>query len=140
MTYDESIASIKRMPDEEVLARTLWAEARGESYDGKVAVAHVILNRVKHPSWGDTIKEVVLQRKQFSCFNSNDKNLPKLISANDEQYYICLDIAEKVIRGEIKDPTHGSCYYINPKLCNPSWTKKLKKQTSIGNHTFYKDV
>ena len=71
-----------------IMAKTIWGEARGESYSGQVAVAWVIRNRAERGGWwGNTIREVCLKDQQFSCWNHNDCNRAQIdsLSPNDPQ-------------------------------------------------------
>lgn len=125
----------------DILARTIWAEARGERRLGMVAVASVIINRAKHPRWwGHSIKEVCLKPWQFSCWNSNDPNRKKLLSVDtdDEKFAEALDIAVDAVRGNLVDPTGGADSYVNLKLAKPSWATDDKLTLRIGNHSFYR--
>ncbi|MDY6408142.1 MAG: cell wall hydrolase [Pseudomonadota bacterium] len=76
----------------EILAKTLYGEARGEGISGLEAVANVILNRVKHPCWwGKSIQEVCLKPMQFSCWNTDDPNRKKLMEdlSADPVFNVC---------------------------------------------------
>jgi len=70
--------------DREILARTLWGEARGEGIDGMRAVAHVILNRVADARWPGTVAEVCLQPSQFSAWLERDANRRKMLAVDDD--------------------------------------------------------
>jgi hypothetical protein len=83
-----------------VMARTLWGEARGENEVGMSAVASVIMNRVsKGGWWGDSIDKVCLKKFQFSCWNQNDPNASKLLSLNgvDPIFPTCLKIEKNAL-------------------------------------------
>ena len=68
-----------RFDDLPVMARTVFGEARGEPHEGRLAVAHVILNRARSGGWWDAgVSEVCLKRWQFSCWNPGDPNRPRL--------------------------------------------------------------
>lgn len=113
----------------EILASIINAEARGESYQGKVAVGAVIINRVYHPSFPNTIKEVVYQSGQFKPVDNGMINL----SPNSDSYKAAYDAAEGI------DPSNGSLYFYNPvKSTNPQFFAKRKKMAEIGNHVFLK--
>ncbi len=112
--------------DYELLARTISAEARGESYIGQVAVGAVILNRVEHPSFPDTLSGVVYQKGAFSCLN-------------DGQFYEPIaDTAYKAATDALNgyDPSGGAIYYYNPDKSTNKWITKRKVITVIGNHRF----
>lgn len=112
--------------DYQLLARIISAEARGESYLGQVAVGAVVLNRIEHPSFPDTLSEVVYQKGAFSCLN-------------DGQFYEEIsDSAYNAARDALGglDPTGGAIYYYNPKKATSKWIFSRPVITVIGNHTF----
>ena len=112
--------------DFELLARIISAEARGESYLGQVAVGAVILNRIEHPSFPDTLSGVIYQKGAFSCVsNGSINNTP-----NNQSIRAALD----ALNGW--DPTGGCLYYYNPKLTDDEWIRTRTVQTVIGNHYF----
>jgi len=112
--------------DEELLARIIYAEARGESFEGKVAVGAVVLNRLQHPDFPKCIKDVVYQRGQFTAVEDKQIDLTP-----DESAYRA---AEAALEGQ--DPSKGAIYYYNPKIATDSWIKKRNIVCSIGNHRF----
>lgn len=132
--------------DIDILARTIYGEARGETDLGKMAVASVILNRYKAKKWfsGSTIAETCQfcvkgsKFHQFSCWNESDPNFKKLISVTNEdaQFSKCLEIAKKYISGELKDVVCGACHYHTVNVL-PKWAKNKKADFLIGNHLFY---
>ncbi len=136
--------SVNKDENIDVLARTLWGEARGESKQGKEAVASVIINRSKLPKrYGGTIKEVCKQRKQFSCWNSGDPNLPKLlkVTVSDPIFAECLEIAKTAVDGKLVDSTNGAKhYYAYKAIPIPSWAIGKTPSATIGNHRFYNDI
>ena len=120
--------------DEVILARMLFGEARNCTELEKVAVAYTTLNRIDDgKKWnGETLREVILCPKQYSCFNENNPNRKELM--NPEKYdkssfEDCLRIARGVLEGKYQDPTNGATHYFNPKLANPSWarSRSMKK-------------
>ncbi len=115
--------------DINILAKAVHAEARGETYRGKVAVGAVIINRVYHPSFPNTIKEVVYQSGQFTSVENGQINL----SPNSDSYKAAYEAAEG------NDPSRGSLYFYNPdKSKNPDFFAKREKVIRIGNHVFLK--
>ena len=131
--------------DVDILARTLWGETRGESDLGKTAVAWVIRNRTSRApaySWPSTLHQVCKQPSQFSCWNENDPNRPKLLSVTESnsQFRVCLDIARKVIQGKLPDPTNGADHYFANYIEIPDWAKGLDPIAEIGVHLFYRLV
>ncbi len=109
-----------------LLARLISAEARGESYLGQVAVGAVVLNRVEHPSFPDTISGVIYERGAFSCLY--DGQFDKPVS---EQAYAA---ARDALNG--MDPSGGAIYYFNPKTATNKWIWSRPAITTIGNHIF----
>lgn len=112
----------------ELLARLINGEARGESYLGQVAVGAVIMNRVKSPSFPNTIAGVIYQKDQFSSVK--DGNFDSAI-AEDSTVYMA---AQEAING--MDPTNGSLYFYNPKKTKSKFLFSLKTVATIGNHVF----
>lgn len=110
----------------ELLARVISAEARGEPYSGQVAVGAVILNRVEHPSFPDTIAGVVYQPGAFTCMTDGQINQP--ISPS------CRRAAQDAMNGV--DPTGGAIYYYNPAKTTNSWMLSRPVIKQIGNHLF----
>ena len=112
--------------DYELLARIISAEARGESYLGQVAVGAVVLNRVEHPSFPDTLSGVVYQNGAFSCLY-------------DGQFYEPIaDSAYKAARDALNglDPSGGAIYYYNPTVATSKWIFSRPVITTIGRHIF----
>lgn len=112
--------------DLELLAKIIYAEARGESFQGQVAVGAVVLNRVKDPDFPKTIKGVVYEPGQFTAIEDKQIELKP-----DSKAY---QAAEAAIEGE--DPTNGAVFYYNPKISNDKWIKSRSIVCSIGNHRF----
>lgn len=126
----------------DTLARTIWAEARGEGKAGMEAVAAVILNRVAKPCWwGRTIVTVCLKPWQFSCWNQDDPNRAKLLSVGKEDaaFRIALEIAERAVDGQLPDSTGGATHYHTASV-SPSWARGQVPIKTIGNHLFYKGI
>ncbi len=112
--------------DVTLLAKLIAAEARGESYTGQVAVGAVVLNRVSHPSFPDSIAGVIYQRGAFSCVNdSNWKVAPNATS---------IKAARDCINGW--DPSGGAIYYYNPQKTSNSFMHSRPIITVIGSHRF----
>ncbi|MBQ8029755.1 MAG: spore cortex-lytic enzyme [Clostridia bacterium] len=111
-----------------LLSKLIAAEARGESYTGQVAVGAVVLNRVSHSSFPDTIAGVIYQRGAFSCVNDSNWS----VAGNETS----LKAARDCINGW--DPSGGAIYYYNPAKTSNSfmWSRPVIKV--IGNHKFCK--
>ena len=116
--------------DLQLLARCVNGEARGEPYAGQVAVAAVILNRVKHPSFPNTISGVIYQKGAFTATVDGQINVP--ISEGSTVYKACRD----AMNGW--DPTGGAVYYYNPKKTTNQWIYSREVVKVIGNHRFAK--
>lgn len=114
----------------QLLARCVNGEARGEPYVGQVAVAAVVLNRVKHPSFPNTIAGVIYQKGAFTATVDGQINVP--ISQDSTVYQACRD----AMNGW--DPTGGAVYYYNPKKTTSQWMFSREVVKVIGNHRFAK--
>ncbi len=112
--------------DEYLLARLISAEARGEPYTGQVAVGAVVLNRVKHPSFPNTISGVIYQSGAFTCMVDGQFNQP----IADSAYRAARDALNGV------DPSGGAIYYFNPATATSSWIWSRPLITVIGKHRF----
>ena len=110
----------------DLLARVISAEARGEPYSGQVAVGAVILNRVEHPSFPNTIAGVVYQPGAFTCMVDGQFNEPVAESA--------VRAARDALNGV--DPSGGAIYYFNPATATSSWIWSRPLILRIGNHRF----
>lgn len=109
-----------------LLAKLIAAEARGESYKGQVAVGAVVLNRVSHASFPDSISGVIYQKGAFDCVTDSNWNTEPG------------DTAKKAAREALNgwDPTGGAIYYYNPRTASNGWIRTRPVLTVIGNHTF----
>lgn len=129
----------------DIVARTLWGEARGEPFLGLIAVAHVIRNRAARPGWwGVDVETVCLKPQQFSCWNKGDPNYPYLAGFKAipaREYVRCREAAIAVLDGLEADPTRGATHYHAKAMRNaPRWTFGATLTTVIGGHRFFKDV
>ena len=111
-----------------LISRFVHAEARGEPYTGQVAVAAVILNRVKDSRFPNTTSGVVYQPGAFTCVSDGQINL----SPNETSR----KAAQDVINGW--DPTYGAVYYINPATATNKWIWSRPVTVTIGKHRFCK--
>ena len=112
--------------DLNLLARLVYAEARGEPYTGQVAVAAVVLNRVKSSSFPNTVSGVIYQAGAFSVVSDGQINL----SPNDTAKRAASD----ALNGW--DPTYGCLYYYNPSTATSTWIRQKTIKLTIGNHVF----
>ena len=119
-------ASAYSSSDAYLLAKLISAEARGESYTGQVAVGAVVLNRVAHPSFPDSVAGVIYQRGAFSCVTDSNWNVSPTATA------------QKAARDAMNgwDPSGGAVYYYNPRTAKSSWIRSRPVITVIGNHVF----
>ncbi len=112
----------------QLLARCVNGEARGESYEGQVAVAAVILNRVESPSFPNSIAGVIYQPGAFTAVSDGQINVP--IDTTSSVYRAC----EEAMNGT--DPTGGAIYYYNPEKTTNQWIYSRQVVTVIGKHRF----
>lgn len=112
--------------DLNLLARLVYAEARGEPYTGQVAVAAVVLNRVKSSSFPNTIAGVIYQSGAFDCVSDGQINLTPNSTAKSA--------AQDALNGW--DPSYGCLFYYNPKTATSKWMLSRSVKLSIGNHSF----
>ena len=110
----------------ELLARVISAEARGEPYSGQVAVGAVILNRVEHPSFPNTVAGVVYQPGAFTCMVDGQIDQPVADSA--------YRAARDALNGA--DPSGGAIYYFNPSTATSAWIWSRRLIKVIGSHRF----
>lgn len=109
-----------------LLAKCVYAEARGEPYVGQVAVAAVILNRVDSPEFPNTISGVIYQPWAFTAVHDGQINL----EPNDSAY----SAAKDALNGW--DPTYGCLYYYNPATATSEWIWSRTTVVTIGQHVF----
>ena len=114
--------------DVTLLAMVINGEARGESYEGQVAVGAVVLNRVRHSSFPSTIAGVVYQPGAFTAVD--DGQINKAIESS------CFNAARDALNGW--DPTGGAVYYYNPRTATNSWIRSRPIIKTIGKHVFCK--
>ena len=145
MTNDEIR---KQFTDSEVMFLTIVGEARGEPVEGQIAVANVIVNRSRKRQ--QTIKDICLAPKQFSCWNFGDPNRAKIDKLafrilqgeyNFPEYTQIQWVVEGIIGHKLKDNVKGRDHYMTTSLFNsdkrPSWAKMPKTDPiELGNHTF----
>ncbi|WP_298374408.1 cell wall hydrolase [Azospirillum sp.] len=128
------------LPPREIIARTLWGEARGEGIAGMAAVAGVIANRVRSPRWwGKTVSTVCLKPYQFSCWLKGDPNRDKLLTVTeaDRSYWLALEIADELEDGRLRDVTAGADHYHSTRV-QPEWSRGKTPVATIGVHRFYR--
>lgn len=112
--------------DLNLLARVVYGESRGEPYTGQVAVAAVVLNRVKSSSFPNSIAGVVYQAGAFDCVSDGQINLTPNQNA--------INAARDAMNGW--DPTYGCLFYYNPRTATSKWMLSRAVKLNIGNHAF----
>lgn len=112
--------------DIQLLAKIISAESRGEPYQGQVAVGAVIMNRIAHPSFPNTLSGVIYQEGAFSCLYDGGVNA----AVADSAY----QAAREAINGS--DPTGGAIYYYNPAKTTNKWIWSRQVVAVIGAHNF----
>ncbi len=131
---DEASSAISTSTSEDgsdmvnLLARIINGEARGEPYEGQVAVGAVIMNRVRSSEFPNTIAGVIYQKGQFTAVT--DGQFDKAIEKNSTVY----KAAREAINGS--DPTGGALYFYDPRYTKSKYLFSLKTITTIGNHRF----
>ena len=114
--------------DLNLLSRLVYGEARGEPYTGQVAVAAVVLNRVKHSSFPNTIAGVIYQSGAFDVVSDGQINLTPDATAKKA--------AQDALNGW--DPSNGAIYYFNPSTATNKWIWSRPMTVTIGKHRFCK--
>ena len=133
-------ASAKNYSEEQVIASTLYFEARGENMQGKKAVASIIYNRSQEKRWKKLgMKGVCLQKMQFSCFNNGFK-MPKPTKYADKKAWVeCQKIAKEMVNKTFK-PIHNANHYVTVKFYKKAkpthWCKKMTSTVVFDNHIF----
>ena len=109
-----------------LMAKAIYAEGRGESYTGQVAIGAVIVNRVKSPQFPNTVAGVIYQKGAFTAVDDGQINL----EPNETAY----NPARDAMNGW--DPTYGCLYYYNPAVATSAWIFERQTVTVIGKHVF----
>ena len=113
-----------------LMSQVVYAESKGEPFEGKVAVASVILNRAVDSSFPNSIREVIFQPYAFSCIIDGE------ISVEPSQE--CFDAVYEALSGN--DPTDSALFFYNPEIATCNWMKGVEKinSLSIGQHLFFR--
>ncbi len=127
-TSSSSSSSSSNSSNLNLLARVVYGEARGEPYSGQVAVAAVVLNRVKSSSFPNTISGVVYQAGAFDAVRDGQINLSPNSTA--------IKAAQDALNGW--DPSYGAIYYFNPSTATNKWIWSRPMTVTIGRHRFCK--
>ena len=126
ITDNSSTAAGSNSSQVALLARLISAEARGEPYVGQVAVGAVVLNRMEHPSFPNTMSGVIYQKGAFTCIDDGQFNEPVADSA--------YRAARDALNGS--DPSGGAIYYFNPATATSKWIWSRPLIVTIGKHRF----
>ena len=110
------------------LADVVYAEARGESRTGQIAVAEVVMNRVGKHGFPGTVCGVTRQKGQFS---------PRARVSEGGAYQTAMNVAREVLQGSAPKVTNGATYFHTPAV-SPSWSKRFTRTKKIGSHIFYR--
>ncbi|MCH3965720.1 MAG: cell wall hydrolase [Clostridium sp.] len=115
--------------DVDLMAKVVYAESNCEPFEGQVAVASVILNRLKYPEFPKTVQEVINQRGAFSCVRNG--NVPAVPNQNN------YNAVSQALKGV--DPTNKAVFFYNPRIATSTWMKDIGKRNvkSIGHHVFF---
>ena len=137
--------SIAQLTDREVLARTAWGEARSLGAVGMQATLNTINNRKLSGRtwWGNSLRTIALAHFQYSCWNTNDPNLPKLLAVLDtaEQMSIALSLADQLMAGTLPDITRSADSYFDRRLPRwPVWYLGLQPCFTVGPHLYFNTV
>ena len=128
MNSSNSSNSSTSSSDLNLLARIIYGEARGEPYTGQVAVGAVVLNRVRHSSFPNTIAGVIYQKGAFDAVADGQINYTPNSTA--------IKAAQDALNGW--DPSYGAIYYFNPATATNKWIWSRPPTVTIGNHRFCK--
>lgn len=122
-----------------LLALTIWREARGESFEAKVAVAHSIKNRVDRPSWwGNDWISVLTKKWQYSSLTDpHDRQLTTWPKSDDAVFVECLNIADGVMCGYFNSPVRGADSYYDKSIAPPPWATPETFVGTVGRLHFY---
>ena len=124
--YEQPGSGAASSGDLHLLARLISAEARGEPYIGQIAVGAVVLNRIDHPSFPNSLSGVIYQSGAFSCLYDGQFDQPIADSA--------YRAAREALAGS--DPTGGAIYYFNPATATSKWIWSRPQMLTIGSHIF----
>lgn len=129
--------------DVDIVARTLWGEARGEGRVGMTGVACVIRNRVRHPGrWGEDYRSVCLAPGQFQAWGLWRTSLARArllaVTGADPSFTTAIAVAVAVMAGKMPDITGGATCYYRVGTRRPGWARGLRPTCRIGHHLFFR--
>lgn len=137
------------MTDRDAIALTLFGEARGEGFAGRLAVACVLRNRLRSGRWGSTYESVCHARKQFSCWNANDPNRARLLSELERVQAgkpisnvlrECYTLADVLLHEQTIRSVGDARHYYADSIAPPKWAATGTLVASIGHHKFFEGV
>lgn len=131
--------SLQKSADIAFLALTIWREARGESVHVRAAIAHVVLNRVRRPSWwGRDIMSVIFKKWQFSSLTDpNDRQLTTWPTSIDSSWHQCLQIAADAVDRKLPNPVPGADSYYDISIPAPKWATQETFVAQLGRVRFF---
>jgi len=146
--------SIDQLTDREVIALTLWGEARSLNVEGRVAVASVIANRVRDGRYGNGWRGVCLRKAQFSCWfpKGGLKNYQMMMervdvltaktppTILDSALRECLWIADGLMAKAVQDRVYGATHYYHESIPAPKWAQGKSPVTKVEGHLFFVNV
>ena len=123
-------------------ARIAWGEARNQGPIGLQAVINVMANRSRDRRYPAALASVATEPWQFSAYNENDPNRPKLeaVSDNDPTFVMAVSLATQAVAGTLPDITGGATHYHSRFITAPVWTFAAIRSAAIGDHVFYRGV
>ncbi len=125
----------------DTLARTLYGEAKANDVADAEAIACVIMNRVGYRNWPSSPAAVCKQAWQFSCWNQNDPNLSRIMSASGKWFDKCCAIANLAVEGRLVDPTETATHYLTPAVRSKTfWAKGKAHCYETAGHVFFNDI
>ena len=130
------------MTETEIVARTIYGEARSHDEEDAMAIACVIRNRVGYRNWPNNFTDVCLQPLQFSVWNEGDAGRARMLRAvkgKDEWFDRCYAIAEAVIAGRIDDKTRTSTHY-HTRAVKPRWSKGKLPCYETQGHLYFNNI
>jgi spore germination cell wall hydrolase CwlJ-like protein len=130
-TWNEQLID---QPEVYCLAQNIYHEARGEGVAGQVAVASVTMNRMRDPSFPDTVCGVVFQPYQFSWTNDKTWRI-----TDEEAWDQAVEVAALAYLGMIDDNVRGATFYYAHEKANPDWAARFSHVAYVGNHRFMRE-
>lgn len=131
------------MPDNDIdiLARTLYGEAKPNCVEDAQSIACVVLNRLAAHRYGNTIAGVCQKPKQFSCWNPGDINLTRIkkVTTEDKWFARCLEISELAVKHSLPDVTNGATHY-HTRTVHPSWSADKIPCHETPGHIYFNDI